>query len=120
MSNKLKTVLILSHWVILIVIGFFLYNSPQAFYLGVNAATILIYILVYNGETFLTKRNKILLQGLLIMTIVETLDYAWFLPGYDPFDAAHAALRLKRDAIIVTAITLYTTVRYFAHGKDNP
>lgn len=110
MSQKLIGTLILFHFIILVVIGFFFYGNTYVFYGGVQISTILIYVV---SKQDLSERNKILINGLLLMTILETLDYIWLT------NTNYLKSSFILDGLIVFITVIITTIRYYKNGKIN-
>lgn len=108
MKPGLISILILVHFVILVIAGFCLYDSTYLFYGSVQLSTIIIYIV---SKQDLSKRNKVLIDGLILMTALETLDYIWMT------NTNYLTSSLSMDGIIVLITTIITAIRYFKNGK---
>lgn len=112
-QNTIRDI-ILAHFVIVVIVGFFFYDNTNVFYAGVELATILLYILC--GKE-LSKRNQILIQGLILMTALETIDYVFKANTFDPTNLEHVHERLVRDAIILGVCSILTIIRFLKCPK---
>lgn len=112
-QNTIRNIILL-HFVVLCIIGFFFYDTTTVFYIGVQIASVLIYVVSMYP---LSKRNKVLIQGLILMTALETIDYVYKANTYDPTDLKHVKERLLRDAVIVGACSILTMIRYLRCPK---